>query len=96
MGTLRRDPLSMGGIPAPDDLVHEGTVVRQISKLRRAPHQKGVADRGLEVAVSAFDGAVLMGDPSIVARGRHPIMGAQRIVAPRQIGLHVGREVTEG
>ncbi len=69
MGALCRDPLAMGGIPAPDDLVHEGTVVRQICKLRPSPASEGVADRRLEMAVPAFDGAVLMSDPRLLRVG---------------------------
>ena len=45
--------------------------------------------RRLEMTVWALDGAVLVGDARIVACRPHPVMGAQLVVAARQVLLRV-------
>ena len=58
--------------------------------------QERIGDRPLEVTVRALDGAVLVRDAGIVAGRRHPVMRAQRLVAPGQVLLGVLVEIAEG
>ena len=48
------------------------------------------------MAVGALDRAVLVADAWIVASRRHAVMGAERLVARRQILPGVGTQITEG
>ncbi len=86
----------MAGIAAPDDLVDEATPGREVVEIARAPQQQGVLDRPLEMAVGAFDRAVLMGDAGIVAGGRHAVMGVQVLVTAGEVGLGVALQIAEG
>ena len=47
------------------------------------------------MAVGTFDRAVLVTDAQIVAGRRHAVMGAERLVASRQIFLGVGVQITK-
>ncbi len=47
------------------------------------------------MAVRALDGAVLMGDAAVVARGLHAVVGAQRVVVRGQVVARALLEVTE-
>ena len=47
------------------------------------------------MAVRALDGAILVGDAGVVARGQHAVMRHQLTVALGQVLLHVGGEVAE-
>ena len=49
----------------------------------------------LEMAMRAFDGAVLVGDALVVARRRHAVMGAQTVVASGHILARVRGEIAE-
>lgn len=49
----------------------------------------------LEMAMGAFDRAVLMRDAFVVTRRRHSIMGAKLIVSVGEIDLGIGVEVAE-
>ena len=68
LSALDIDALGVAGIAAADDLVDEAAIGGQIVEVARPPHQQRILDRPLEMAVRAFDGAVLMGDAGIVAR----------------------------
>jgi hypothetical protein len=95
-GTLDIDALGIARIPAPDNLVDEAAIGGEIIEVGRPPHQQRVLDRALEMTVRSFDGAVLMGEPTIVARWRHPIMGTQVLIAGGQILLGLPVEIVEG
>ena len=45
--------------------------------------------------MGAFDRAVLVTDAEIVAGRRHAVMGAERLVARRQILLGLGVQITK-
>ena len=47
------------------------------------------------MAVRTFDRAVLMRDTAIVARRLHPVMGAQRVIAPGQVLARILVQVAE-
>lgn len=61
-----------------------------------AVRKQRVLDGALEIAVRAFDGAVLVGDAGIVARRRHGVMTAELIVAARRVCAGLGVEIAEG
>lgn len=95
LGALDVYTLAVAGVDAPDDLVDEAAISGQIVERARAPHQESVLDRALEMAMRPFDCAVLMGDPGVVARGRHAVVAAQVFVATRQILPRILVEITE-
>ena len=94
-GALDVDALGIAGIAAADDLVDEAAIGGQIVEIARSPHQQRVIDGALEMAVRAFDGAVLMGDAGIVAGRRHAVMAAQLLVAARQILAGIPVQIAE-
>lgn len=85
LGALDVDALGIAGVHAADDLVDEAAVAGQIAEIARSSHQSRVVDRPLEMAVRAFDGAVLMRDAAIVAGRGHAVVAAQFVVAARQV-----------
>src|SRR5690606_17863685 len=89
------DCLAARCIPASDDLVNKGAVVVQTVEVRAAAHQQCVLNSGLQVAVCALNGSVLVGNTLIVSRGRHAVMSAKRFIACRQICPGLGIQVTE-
>src|SRR4051812_43360637 len=80
----------------PADPCTTATVSGQIGEVWRGAHQEGVGDRPLQVTVRALDGAVLVGDAGVVAGRRHPVMGAESLVATGQVGLGRRVQITEG
>ena len=52
-------------------------------------------DSVLEMAMGAFDRAVLMRDALVIPRRDHTIMGAKLVVTVREIDLGIGVEVAE-
>ena len=94
--TLGLDALGVPSVAEPDDAVHEGTVGRKVGEVGRGAQQQGVGERALEVAVRTLHRAVLVCHAGVVARGLHAVMGAQRVVARREVRLGVGIEVAEG
>src|SRR6478735_7847515 len=95
-GAFEVDALGIADVASADDLVDEAAIGGQIGEIGRTPHQQRVLDGALEMAVRAFDGAVLMGDAGIVARRRHAVMAAELIVAARQVCAGLGVEIAEG
>lgn len=95
MGSLSIDTLAMGSIATADDLVDKGAVRTEIVELLGPPHQQGIMNGVLEMAMGAFYRAVLMRDAFVVARRRHSIMGAKLVVSVREIDLGIGVEVAE-
>src|SRR5690348_5438094 len=71
------DALGDAGVAPADDLIDEPAIVGERVELRQASQQKRVGERLLEMAVGAFDSAVLMGEPAVVAAGDHAVMGAK-------------------
>lgn len=96
MGAFGLDAGAVASIMPPDDLVDEGAIGHEVVEVPGYAHQKGVANGALEMAVRAFDRAVLMRDALVVACGRHAVVGAELLVALREIGLGVGVEIAEG
>ena len=96
MGPLALDPLGVAGIGAADDLVDEGSVGGQIGEVGRSAQQQGIGERALEMAVRAFDRAVLVRHAGIVAGRGHAVVGAQRLVAQGEVRLRRRVEVAEG
>ena len=94
-GALDLDALAVPGVAPPDHLVDEAAVGGEILEVARAAQQQLVVKRPLEVSVGALDRAVLVRDAAIVARRRHAVMGAQLLVAPRQVLLGIAIEVAE-
>ena len=95
MGALGVDTLAMIGVVAADDLIDECSIRAEIVEVPAAAHQKGVKDGVLEMAMAAFDHAVLVGDALVVAGRRHAVMRAELPVAMREILLRIGAEVAE-
>src|SRR5271156_3175666 len=89
------DTLGGSGVLAADDLVDETAIGAEAVEVVHPAHQQRVADGFLEMTVRAFDRAVLMRDTAIVARRLHPVMGAQRVVAPGEIVTGIRVEVAE-
>lgn len=96
MRTLGVDALAVCRIAAADNLIDEDAVGAEIVEVPCSAHQQGVANGVLEMAVGAFDRAVLVGDAFVVAGWRHAVVGAQFLIAAREIGLGIGIEVAEG
>jgi hypothetical protein len=57
-----------------DRLGEEGAIGVEIGKAPIAAHEQRLFDAPLGVTVTAFDGAVLMGDAAIVARDDHAVV----------------------
>ena len=95
LGALRRQRAQHGafgvdagavtGVVAADDLGDEATIGIEVIEVVRAAQQQGLFDGALEVAVGAFDAAVLMGGAAVVARGLHAVVVAQLLVAAGEI-----------
>lgn len=81
------DSRDFDNIVSADDLIDEGAIRHKIVEVPAATHQQGVADGALEMAMAAFDRAVLMCDALVVASGRHAGMDAELLAALREIGL---------
>ena len=94
-GALDLDALAVAGIAPPDHFVDEAPIGGEVGEVARAAQQKLVAKHLLEVPVRALDCAVLVSDAWIVARRRHAVMGAQFLVASRQVILGVAIKVAE-
>ena len=88
--SLLINALGVAEVAAADDVVDEAPPCGEIVKVSRGAQQQGVGERSLEMAVGAFDRAVLVADAWIVASRRQAVMGAERFVALRQIFLGVG------
>ena len=73
-GSAKAPTSCCSGRPAADDLVDEPAVGRQIVKVGACAHQQRVLDGALEVAMGAFDGAVLVRDALGVAGRRHAVV----------------------
>jgi hypothetical protein len=86
-GALDLDAFAVPGIAPPYNFVDEAPVGGEVGEVARAAQQKLVAKHLLEMPVCALDRAVLMSDAGIVARRCHAVMGAQLLVAPRQVVL---------
>src|SRR3984893_14365061 len=74
--------LAVASIAPADDLVDEAVVGLERVEIARAAQQQRVLDRPLQMAVRAFDRAVLVRQAPIVAGRLHAVMGAQGLVAP--------------
>ena len=98
-GTQRRpfqcDGLGEIGVAAADDRVDEGAIGVEIGEVARAAQQQGVRERLLEMAVRAFDRAVLVGDADVVARRGHAVVAHQRRIALRDVFPRIGGQVAE-
>jgi hypothetical protein len=94
-GAFGLDALAVARVAPADDLVDEAAIGHEIGKLGAAAQQECIADDALEMAVRNLDGAVLMGEAAVVARGLHAVVGAQRVVAPRQILARLRLQVAE-
>src|ERR1700722_18370294 len=92
---LGLDTLGGSGVLAADDLVDETAIGAEAVEVVHPAHQQRVADGFLEMAVRTFDRAVLMRDTAIVARRLHPVMGAQRVIAPGQVLARILVEIAE-
>lgn len=90
------DAGAVAGIVPADDLIDEGAIRHKIVEVPAAAHQQSVADGALEMTVRAFDRAVLVRDALVVAGRHHAVMGAEFLVALREIGFRVGVEIAEG
>jgi hypothetical protein len=77
--------LGPAGVLLADHLVDEAAVVRQVGEVPAAAEQQRIAEGALEVAVRAFDGAVLVGNAAVVAARDHGVMAAQVLVAAGQV-----------
>ena len=73
------------GVVARHHLRGEAAISVEVLEVRRCAQQKGLAEAGLEMAVTALDRPVLVGQVTIVAAGLHPVVPAQGVVALAQI-----------
>src|SRR5665213_3185467 len=89
------DALGIARVAAANNLVDEAPPCRKIVEVARGTQQQGIFQRSFEMAMRAFDRAVLVRHARIVAGRRHAVMAAQRLVARRQILLGVGAEIAE-
>jgi hypothetical protein len=90
------DALGVARVAAANDLVDEAPPCRKIVEVARGAQQQGVGERSFEMAMRAFDRAILVRHAGIVAGRRHAVVAAERLVACRQVRLGVGAEITEG
>src|SRR5277367_5115884 len=93
--SLLLDALGVAGVAAADDLVDEAPPCRQRLEVARGSQQEGVIELTLEMAVGTLDRTVLVADARIVAGRRHAVIGAERLVARRQILLRLGAQIAE-
>ncbi len=68
-------------VGAADDFADEGAVGVEIGEVARSAQRQGIGDAALEMAVRPLDRSVLVGQAAVVARDRHAVMGAQRLVS---------------
>ena len=98
----RRQRLQAGalGLPGPGaagvepahGLGHELLVGRQVVELATAAQQQALVQAALQAALARLDGAVLVADAGVVARGAHAVVLAQGLVAHGQL-LALGQVV---
>ena len=93
--TLDLNAFAVAGVAASDGLVHKAAVGGQIHEVARAPQQKLVAKRLLQMSMGALDRSVLVRDAAIVARRRHAVMGAQLLVTSGEVVLGDPIEIAE-
>ena len=93
MGSLCINAPAMSSVATADDLVDKGAVRTEVVEFLGPPHQQGIMNSVLEMAMGAFDRAVLMRDALVIARRGHPIMRAKLVVTACEIDLGVGVEV---
>tara|TARA_R100000049_G_C1863421_1_gene26002 strand:+ start:193 stop:468 length:276 start_codon:yes stop_codon:yes gene_type:complete len=77
-------------------IVDEGAIRSEIIEVLASPQQESVADGIFEMAVGAFDRAVLMRHALIVAGRRHAVVGAQLFIAVCEISFCINIEIAEG
>src|SRR3954452_2889505 len=87
--------LAVASIAAPNYLVDEAPIDLERGEIARPAQQQRVLDCPLQMAVWAFDRAVLVRQAPIVAGRLHAVMSAQRLVAPRLILPRVIVEIAE-
>src|SRR3981189_459902 len=92
---LEIEPLGVARVAPPDNLVDEAAIAIQGVEVARPAPQERILDRLLEMAVRAFDRAVLVRDAPIIAGRLHAVMRAQRLVAARLILPRVVVEIAE-
>lgn len=68
MGSFCINALTMGSIATADDLIDKGAIRAEVVEFLGPPHQQGIMNGVLEMAMGAFDRAVLMRDAFVVAR----------------------------
>lgn len=95
LGLLDCDALAIARIAPADHLVDEAAVGFHVGEVARAAQQQLVTKHALQVAVRAFDRSVLVGEPRVVARRLHAIVGAQLLVAPGEVGSRIAVEIAE-
>lgn len=98
--SLKQCPLGLNAfaitcVDATDDLVDEAAIGIEIIEVVGGAQKLGIAHGVLDVSVRALDGAVLMGDVTVVARGLHAVVGAPRFVSYGQILARLGFEIAE-
>ena len=84
------------GVGASHDLGDEGATGVEIVELGRAAQGERVGDGALEMAVRPLDRSVLVSHAPIVARDRHAVVGAERLVALGHVLGFVLAQVAEG
>src|SRR5262245_12802250 len=94
-GALDLDALAIAGVAPSDSFIDEATVGGKICEVARATQQRLVSKGLLEMPMRALDRAVLMREPTIVARRRHAVMCTQVLVMPGEIVLGKAIEVAE-
>ena len=72
--SLGLNALAITRVDATDDLVDEAAIGLEIVEVVTAAQKQRITHRALEVAVRALDGAVLVGDATVVARRLHPVV----------------------
>jgi hypothetical protein len=92
---LELDRLAPARVAAPDQLGQEAAVGVEVGEVARAAQEQRLVKRLLEVAMMAFDGAVLVRHAAVVPARRHAVVRAQRLVAPGQVGGGRRIEVAE-
>ena len=95
-GTLAVDALAVAGVAPADEFVEEGAIGAQVEEGSGGAQEQRVGDGALEVAVRPFHRPVLVGEAGVVARRRHAVVGAERLVASGQVLLGSFIEVAEG
>lgn len=86
------DALGVARVAAANNLVDEAPPCRKIVEVARGTQQQGICQRSFEMAMRAFDRAVLVRHARIIAGRRHAVMAAERLLARRQILHGVGAE----